>query len=827
VQDEPARRRNPVRALPGLASVVVILAATAAFFLPVLRGGMFSVAPVHQRTHYPWTAIPGDGVLWPQSDQIDLSLGWSHLSQDAYADGEFPFWQTSTFGGYDLFTNGSAGLAYPPRMLSLWLFEPNTAHEVFSAFHVAAAGLAMLALGRRLRLGRPAATLGGLAWMLSAWNLGWLHLEVVAAMPVLLPLGLLTVREAVLGRSWRWTAAAALTLGVLFVAGHLLLLSLVGLAMAAYAGCLALGRAWPDLSARRLRLVAGDAGRLLAMGAFGAGLAAFLLVPTAAALGATIRAPFSYENLQAISLGEWSTLRYLLWPEPIVRNVNTMEFDLHRLVFVGTPTLLLALVGATGLRRPGGWLGRAAVVVSVLVVMGTPLTRLAYAVLPGFDILRPYTRLLFFTCFGVALLGAIGFQIVLDAVGRWRPARGRVLPALATLTLVALVPAVVTAQLIWYGRRVNPPMTFDRDSFALFRDTGFLRALHRRLDGEWPGRMISVDLPVGDQRYGLRVLPLGTAPIAGVDTLTGYDSTLDRRVIAMVRTLAGEDPAVAATEGVAAAYGAVFDADSMRLPLAERMGADTVAASPRFTGGPERYPAGWEDTGATQIYDGPDGRIFALPNADRGPYLVGGERLVDGEVAALQTFADPDHPYRRAVVVEPAELERHDLAPLPGDAGDGGVVLRAGRSTNAAEIRVDSDAARWLVIPESYSSGWTATLNGEEVPVVRVNYNQRGIRVPAGTSTIELRYLPPGFRSGAALSALSAAALLALAITGGRRSRRGAPTSLPGTAPAATPAAAASGVASAPDGAGPEPEASRPASGATPPVGSGISRPPP
>ena len=63
-----------------------------------------------------------------------------------------------------------------------------------------------------------------------------------------------------------------------------------------------------------------------------------------------------------------------------------------------------------------------------------------------------------------------------------------------------------------------------------------------------------------------------------------------------------------------------------------------------------------------------------------------------------------------------------------------------------------------------YSEGWEAFIDGEKTRVFRVNIHHQGIVVPAGEHTIELRYHTPYKREGAALSALTAAVLIALAV---------------------------------------------------------------
>ncbi|HEY4228684.1 MAG TPA: YfhO family protein, partial [Thermoanaerobaculia bacterium] len=87
-------------------------------------------------------------------------------------------------------------------------------------------------------------------------------------------------------------------------------------------------------------------------------------------------------------------------------------------------------------------------------------------------------------------------------------------------------------------------------------------------------------------------------------------------------------------------------------------------------------------------------------------------------------------------------------------------------------VRVRSDAARVLVLPESDDGGWSADSEGQPIPTLIVNGAFLGIRIPAGETRIVCRYLPPGFRRGALISAVTvivAVAGVAAAVLARRR----------------------------------------------------------
>jgi uncharacterized membrane protein YfhO len=88
---------------------------------------------------------------------------------------------------------------------------------------------------------------------------------------------------------------------------------------------------------------------------------------------------------------------------------------------------------------------------------------------------------------------------------------------------------------------------------------------------------------------------------------------------------------------------------------------------------------------------------------------------------------------------------------------------------NELSVRTRTDAEAVLVVADSWSRGWTATVDGEPVGILAVYGLVRGVVVPAGDHVVRMLYVPPGLRLGTVLSLVGLAlAGTALAVGRGR-----------------------------------------------------------
>ena len=167
-----------------------------------------------------------------------------------------------------------------------------------------------------------------------------------------------------------------------------------------------------------------------------------------------------------------------------------------------------------------------------------------------------------------------------------------------------------------------------------------------------------------------------------------------------------------------------------------------------------------------QVWQGEGVRIYenlaAAPRAYTLPQTA--MAVVDDALAAMNDL-DP----RSHVVVETADVPHGfnsgSKMAIPAELEAAQIA-----SYRNIEVLVDArvDEPSWLILNDSYFPGWKAYIRplgeGEdaeqEVPIIRVNGNFRGMTLEPGAWTVRFRYSPASFQLGGLLSAMGAIVLV-------------------------------------------------------------------
>jgi uncharacterized membrane protein YfhO len=107
-------------------------------------------------------------------------------------------------------------------------------------------------------------------------------------------------------------------------------------------------------------------------------------------------------------------------------------------------------------------------------------------------------------------------------------------------------------------------------------------------------------------------------------------------------------------------------------------------------------------------------------------------------------------------------------SPIEGiDAPDSSFVRQTKAEMHSLTYDLATDKDALLVLSEVYyPAGWKAYLDGTEIPIHPVNYVLRGLKIPTGNHTLELKLAPPSYQKSIRLS-FAGLGLTLLALLGG------------------------------------------------------------
>jgi hypothetical protein len=705
-----------------------------------------------------------------------------HAARAVGDGGRGLFWNPLQHTGQPFFGIGSTATLYPPHWLFLWL-DADVALRAVVVFHLVVAGVGAFALCRELGASLAAAIAGAIAFELGNATLAvtaWM--PIVAAPYVWMPFAMLycerILRAPSLGVAIRLGFVLAVSLLAGFPQTVLFTAQLIGLRFV-----------W-ELISRRLEHPA------RALAALGAGLLLPLLLDAVQLLPAIETARASVRGA-ALSAEDMASSLYSLNPSRLAVTLGARRQVNAPLVLVPAMIAVASLV-APRTRRVAAFYAVTGLAYFVLAFgEATPLFSL-YRWLPLGALFRAPVRFLWVTGFCLAVLAGLG----VDALTR--PARGRdgrtaalaagaaatalaglwlvSLPGLATLEWI-LGAAVIGAGLIaalaararcWAAAALIAALCLN---LAWFRTPGAERG-----GLVYPVRPVMVPRLLSDGRVLRaeaatfvalrqratpqdRIYPVyrsaspsfsaKTAALFGLPSAFDYEPQPSRRLAeySVMMRYGRELKRIDEYYGV---LGGTIPSTFRRrlLDLTASRFLVVAANAEKSLALLQPPPLRIGGEGNLAIYENP----LALPRALYVPRL----EVVADPRALLRRLGEGDDDFRRVTLVEQAPPSG-----FTGSAGNEatGEVVFVRNDPEHVVLRVRAPERGFVHLADQYADGWRATVAGEDAAILRANYLFRAVEVPAGESTIEMRYTAPGLWAGAAISLATACALLAYATT--------------------------------------------------------------
>lgn len=782
-----------------------------------------------------YPVLSGAFLVNPNSDQYIAGYGFREFAAQSLRSGSgFPQWNPHLFGGLPYVAAMHGDIFYPTFLLRLVL-PTDLAMTCGFIIHTFLAGAFTMGFLRAMGMSRWVAAFGGAAYLLcgpiasyaSPGHDGKLFVS------ALLPLALWMLTRAMKdSASWAW-GVFAIAVGLAVLSPHPQLLQYFLLVNGAYALLLALtserdGAAPLHANSRqRWKPVSLSLGKALVMVLLGMGIGAIQYWPVMGYVNSSPRAngrefefasQFSFppEELVNVYLPQFSGILEQYWG----RNGIHLHSE-----YLGIAVLILApLAFGIGSRRLFArfWLGTAAV--SLLWALGgfTPFFKLVYWIVPGTKYFRAPSTIIYVLAFALCVLAALGLERLLErrvsqrnlqrylagwitfgvmmAILAWSGILGNIMSNFATrLIQRSPVQRVGMEELI---ERVNHGIVTGATrslAVVLLAATLLWLFTHRKIKPTLFAALLlllsSIDLWSIARRYWMFWKP--ASELFASDEIIRYlqNQKEPGRVFVYTRTADYRTTYDPYFGGDGFGRSAGFMPHGIRsvtgyqgnvLARYEAVSADAALIEPRFwqhenvrwlyTNEPIADSVFTRINGPLQNAGGSASFLYELPGNNSYSWVAASYGAVDDSTALRDLRNGRDDP-RTFVAVDTAAVVNGAAVPrktalLPSPSLITTSVSSFGAGFANIELSAPSTAGSALVVSENYYPGWSATVDGKSVPVVRAAFNLIGVPLPAGARKVSIEFRDPRYDTGRAVTLASLALCLLLVASGSKRARQ-------------------------------------------------------
>jgi uncharacterized membrane protein YfhO len=755
-----------------------LFALAALYFLPVLAQGNSQVlSRVGQDT-------------WLQF------FSWKHFGYEAIARGELPLWNPYIFSGTPYIAGIQSAIFYPLHIIYL-LFPTAFAINLSIALHCWLASVFTYFYARYLGIGHTGSTVAAITFVYSApyfLHIYAGHLSHLATM-VWLPLLFLVVEAWLRTRKSIHALLGGIVLSVQVLAGHPQYLFYSTVTVCLYV-VMHLAIDYRQQSAKRLLALLAGFAVLFATGAL---LSAVQLLPTIELTRHSVREGLTYEWVSIFSLPP-EMLVTLLIPDFFGDMMQVSYWGKNYLwemsVYIGIIPLAMVVVALLHARSRQVWIFGVVAIASCLLALGkhTPLLRLLYTYVPGFNMFRGLSKFVFIFAFASAIIAGSGVERLLVLAEE----RSTKLRSLALIWLASSIGLLTIGLVGWlYGfelwktlleafktveERYEPLPTLTEHFFQASRSgawqsmcktalclflLGALLWMQQRLKGLpqafLPGCLLAftvIDLWLFGSHYLVTFRPEDLRMDQELKAFLQSDKEpfrvatplfdlLNIGMLEEIENVGGYDAIVLKhySELINVAQQLPINRPHilMRIqhysPLLDLLNVKyyIVASSVSLN------IAGFELVFQNHKY-----KVYKNTRALPRSFVVHDVRVMQERNAVLLNMTSLGfRPMSYAII------DQH-ITGLPSDTAWQSPVPHVLQHTlHKVVIKANLTKAGLLVLGDVYYPGWQAFVDGRETTVYRANYVMRAVFVPEGEHVVEFYYRPLSLKIGAIVSSMA------------------------------------------------------------------------
>ncbi len=779
MQGREKNESNPTRLMPmnkwfdtyklDLLCVALILLIATAFLAPALRPG-YALLPLQRVSR-----------LLPWSEYIDAPLQNTTLGDPFFAfyprrqfftetirAGEMPFWNPYILGGYPAVGDTNAQTFYPFNWLTTLFISPARSFAILAWFHLALTGVLMFGMLRSHRLHPISGLLGAISWMLSGILIVWLEHPHRLSSFAWLPGLFWAFNVGNRNRRIAFSVLAGILFALMILGGQPQYAALGGLLLGAYTLSQSIKREDGKLNWNWQPFVS-----LAITAMIGLGIGSLQLLPTYEFTLQSHRQPrpmevwlFSTLPLRHLTtfwlpnlFGSAEVGKYPYWGK-----MNYVEYTFYFGVF---PFLLSLLAPILDRKNKIAWLWEVTLILTVLVVVGSPLIHLAKWI-PGMTYFSLH-RMMSHVPFLGSWLAALGLDVIINRLQN---------SSYLSWFLLGVCGLIVATGIVLYACRLEVRSHWDGIVPELLRQGGVLglgllgiTLIHKRreiglacillvvvadlflwgwtfnpvsnLDLLYPENDVTDWLKQDDALYRVLSLPLNypAGRIFGENVLSVFHISAPDGYLALTLRHHKEIMYTIDPYFDEAPYG---DEETWRFrgphinlivtqefsPLHSLLNVKYVLSSVPLEAPQLRHAATFH---RVRIYENLDvlDRAYVVHQAE----VLSRDEMLDG-------LGSPNWDFRKKVLLsEPLTPQQHEALDKASISDDSQVHIIE-YASNRVQLKVTMEHAGVLVLSDPFCWGWQATVDGQDAEIMRANHAMRALFLDAGEHEVAFRFFP-------------------------------------------------------------------------------------
>lgn len=741
--------------------IITLFILSIAFFWRVVFKGEILLPADFLQFFYPWKSYTtGEAKIWNAipSDAIHYFYPSRYFTAESIKLGNIPLWNPYNFCGNPHIANFQSAVFYPFNML--FLFSPGKSFGYLAILHIFLAGFFMYKFLRVIKLTEIPSFLGAVVFMFSGWFVAWLSLPVFLHTGVWIPLIFLLYELSIRKKRGIYSILCGIIIGLQFLAGLPQISAYIVLSLLLYS-------VFNVIYFREIRKYLIPFLSSLLIGLL---ISSVQIFPGIELAALSQREVASYQNITLSKMPLFRLITFIIpnfFGNPVDGVYSEKYNYTEYCVYLGIFPLLLIFFTIFNKKNSISIFFLILMLISLLLIFGTPLYYLVYHLIPGFKMLS-VRRFIFLYTFSAAVLSGMGmnyifknnnkkmlysliFFIIFIFISFWLVfTMGNfrinfflqflindtytkkfliiflVFTTLILLYIKNLIPPKIFKVLILlfilydiftWGIRYNP--SCDREMvYPEAESIEFLVETHNNFRIQGVGREW-VFLPNSSMIYGLY-------------DIRGYDSLYSKKYQDYVKNMQEKESNIPFVKS------GVLDTPIYNSNLIDFLSVKYILTKEELNN--EKF---------TLIY-GKDINIYENKECPPRLFFTDNYKVIKDDEEILSALQSKNFNPKKLVILD----EEPNIKITENNSGKN-VIKKVEYLTNRIKVKCSISRNSILVMSDAYYPGWKVYIDGNKGKIIRANYAFRAIPIKKGIHNIDIVYKPISFIIGFSVSILT------------------------------------------------------------------------